>query len=110
MCLHALRLSPIKRRQWHNEQGIDSYMTGNSFVQDSLIYVDDNTSVYCGSLARQRFVEASNAGITRPGIQNLKQLLIGGGAGYQIHSSHFPTAEKLDIQAVLATYMAYLFF
>ena len=93
-----------------NTGGIESYASGNPFVQDSLIYVDDSATVYCGSLARQRFVEAANAGIARLGIQNLKQLLIGGGAGYQIHSSHFPSDEKMDLQAVLSTYMAYLFY
>ncbi|MFX0202480.1 MAG: hypothetical protein ACFFCW_40760 [Candidatus Hodarchaeota archaeon] len=83
--------------------------TVNEFVEESLVYLDDESRVFCGTLARNRYVEASNSGVTRIAIQNLKQLMIGGGSDLPLHSDYFPTSDRLNTQGVLATYLAYLF-
>lgn len=80
----------------------------NDFVEDSMVYIDDEGYVFCGSSARSQYLQALGHENTRPAIQNLKQFLIGGGPNFAIHDSHFPTPEKLGTQEVLAIYLAYL--
>jgi len=81
---------------------------GRDFMEDSVLYIDDDGTIFCGTLANHKYYQATSAGSTRLAIRNLKQLLIGGGADLPLHKNYFPGEDKLSIQDVLAIYLAYL--
>jgi len=92
-----------------HKAGLMSHFGSQSeFTEDSLIYFDQDEFVFCGSLAKKLSLEAAEAGQGRPAIQNLKTFLVRGGANLQIHSDFFPASGSLDLQSVLAIYLAYL--
>lgn len=94
-----------------HDSGIDfdSDANDNSFVEDSLIYIDDGGKVSCGTLGRTNYRKALDAEIQRPAIQNLKQILIAGGVDFSLGTSYFPSSEMLNKQDILSIYLAYLF-
>lgn len=92
-----------------SRSGIETYASGNAFVEDSIVYIDDDRGVVCGNLARQLYIKASTLGNTRPAIQNLKQFLISGGNSFAIHESHFPGSIRLTTEEILAIFLGHLF-
>jgi hypothetical protein len=92
----------------HKADLMSHFGSQSEYVEDSLVYFDQNEFVFCGSLAKKLSLEAAEAGQSRPAIQNLKTFLVRGGANLQIHSDFFPASESLDSQSVLAIYLAYL--
>jgi len=81
---------------------------GRNFMEDSVLYVDDDERVYCGTLASNKYFQASSAGNTRPAIRNFKQRLIGKGAELPIPHVYFPGSSTLSMQDIMAIYLAYL--
>jgi hypothetical protein len=102
-------LAEVASKELYNA-GIEIVVGVNYFVEDSVVYIDDDNNVLCGSLARKKYLDNINSGSSRPAIQNLKQFLIGGGTSVSLQKSYFPSDEKLNIQEVLATFLAYLFY
>lgn len=92
----------------HKAGLMSRFESENEYVEDSLVYFDQNEFVFCGALAKKLSMEASESGEGRPAIQNLKTFLVRGGANLQIHSDFFPASESMDSQSVLAVYLAYL--
>ena len=93
----------------HKANMVAHYETENDFVEDSLIYFDNDDCVFCGMLAKQCYLDAARSGATRPPIQNLKTFFVRGGASLRIHDDFFPASEALTAQDVLSIYLAYLF-
>jgi hypothetical protein len=93
----------------HKANMVAHYETENDFVEDSLIYFDNDDCVFCGMLAKQCYLDAAQSGATRPPIQNLKTFFVRGGASLRIHDDFFPASEALTAQDVLSIYLAYLF-
>lgn len=93
----------------HKASMVAHYETENDFVEDSLIYFDNDDCVFCGMLAKQCYLDAARSGATRPPIQNLKTFFVRGGASLRIHDDFFPASEALTAQDVLSIYLAYLF-
>lgn len=92
----------------HKAGLVSRFESENEYVEDSLIYFDHNEFVFCGALAKKLSMEGSETGEGRPAIQNLKSFLVRGGPNLQLHSDFFPASESMDLQSVLAVYLAYL--
>lgn len=103
---HPIPIGKISKNILFKDNLIDSTEEGKDFVEDSFIFIDDDKKIFCGTLARHKFLKSS--GIIKP-ILNLKKFLISGGVDHGIDSHHFPEGVSLTIKEVLGTYLAYLF-
>ncbi len=104
----AIPLALIAYEVLHKADLVRRFESRNEYLEESLVYFDQNEFVFCGMLAKDLSTEAAASGQNRPAIQNLKTFLVRGGANLQIHSDFFPASESLDSQSVLAIYLAYL--
>lgn len=66
----------------HKADLMSHFESQSEYVEDSLIYFDQNEFVFCGSLAKKLSLEAAEAGQSRPAIQNLKTFLVRGGGKF----------------------------